>query len=180
MTVNNNGSSSGSAPATYQVHIPAGAQPSQPGDNLITIDDTSTHTWYSFGEFSYTSATTAVAGQGSAEPDYDSGITFDNSNQDEGVGTLRESDLQAGTIDHMLRINLPVDMLKSVSIQCQPTRGQCMAADGGRRFRPESVYRHGSIRHNDGDPSQCRRTCRCESQRRRQHALAGDCKTTAR
>ena len=117
MTVNNNGSSSGSAPATYQVHIPAGAQPSQPtpGDNLITIDDTSTHTWYSFGEFSYTSATTAVAGQGSAEPDYDSGISFDNSNQDEGVGTLRESDLQAGTIDHMLRINLPVGMLKSVS-----------------------------------------------------------------
>ncbi len=61
--------------------------------NLITID----------GEFSYTSATTAVAGQGSAEPDYDSGITFDNSNQDEGVGTLRESDLQAGTIDHSTR-----------------------------------------------------------------------------
>jgi hypothetical protein len=117
VTVYNNGSAQGAAPETYQVHIPVGAEPSQPtpGDNIITIDDTSTHTWYSFGEFSYTSATTAVAGQGSAESDYGSGLAFDNSNQDEGVGTLRESDLRAGTIDHMLRINLPDDMLLSVS-----------------------------------------------------------------
>ena len=56
-----------------------------------------------------------MASSGSAEPDYDSGITFNNSNQDEGVGTLRESDLQAGTINHMLRINVPDDMLKSVT-----------------------------------------------------------------
>ena len=41
------------------------------------------------------------------------GITFDNSNQDEGVGTLTQSDLTAGTIDHMLRIMLPDDMLQS-------------------------------------------------------------------
>ena len=159
--MNNNGSSSGSAPATYQVHIPAGAQPSQPtpGDNLITIDDTSTHTWYSFGEFSYTSATTAVAGQGSAEPDYDSGISFDNSNQDEGVGTLRESDLQAGTIDHMLRINLPVGMLKSVSSSANQLAANAWPQTAEDGFGPSSVYRHGSIRHNDGDPSQCRRTC---------------------
>ena len=38
-----------------------------------------------------------------------------NSNWDEGVGTLRESDLQAGAINHMLRIQLPSDMLKSYS-----------------------------------------------------------------
>ena len=115
MTVYNNGSAVGAAPVTYHVHIPAGAVPSQPtpGDNNIAIDDTTTHTWYSFGNFSYTSATTAVATQGSAEPDYDSGITFDHSNQDEGVGTLTQADLTAGTIDHMLRIMLPDDMLKS-------------------------------------------------------------------
>jgi hypothetical protein len=72
VTVYNNGSAQGAAPATYQVHIPVDAEPSQPtpGDNLITIDDTTTNTWYSFGEFSYTSATTAVAGQGSAEPEW--------------------------------------------------------------------------------------------------------------
>jgi hypothetical protein len=117
VTVSNNGSAQGAAPATYQVHIPAGAQPSQPtpGDNLITVDDTTTGQWCSFGEFSFTSATTAVAGQGSCESDSGSGLAFDNSNQDEGVGTLRESDLQAGTINHMLRINLPNDMLQSVS-----------------------------------------------------------------
>ena len=117
VTVYNNGSASGCHTGDLPGSYPGGCAPTQPtpGDNLITIDDTTTHTWYSFGEFSYTSATTAVAGQGSAEPDYDSGITFDNSNQDEGVGTLRESDLQAGTIDHMLRINLPDDMLYSVS-----------------------------------------------------------------
>ncbi len=115
MTVSDSGASSGTAAATYHVHIPAGAQASQPGDHLMTIDDTTTHTWYSFGGFSFTSATTAVASSGSAEPDYDSGITFNNSNQDEGVGTLRESDLQAGTINHMLRINVPDDMLKSVT-----------------------------------------------------------------
>ncbi len=117
VTVFADGSSSGTPPATYQVHIPAGAEPSQPtpGDNLITIDDTTTHTWYSFGEFRFTSATTAVGGQGSAKSDYGSGLAFDNSNWDEGVGTLRESDLLAGTINHMLRINLPDDMLKSVS-----------------------------------------------------------------
>jgi hypothetical protein len=115
VTVYNDGSAVGAAPVTYQVHIPADAVPSQPtpGDNNIAIDDTKTHTWYSFGNFSYTSATTAVATQGSAEPDYGSGIAFDNSNQDEGVGTLRESDLQAGTIDHMLRVMLPFDMLQA-------------------------------------------------------------------
>jgi hypothetical protein len=115
VTVFNNATSSGGTPTTYHVHIPAGAQPSQPGDNLITIDDTSTHTWYSFGEFRYTSATSAVAGQGSGEPDYGSGIAFDRSNQDQGVGTLRESDLQARTIKHMLRVNVPAAMLKSFS-----------------------------------------------------------------
>ena len=115
VTVTNTGSAQDAAPQTFQVHIPVGAEASQPGDNLITIDDTTTNTWYSFGEFTMTSPTTATAGQGSGEPDDDSGIAFDNSNQDEGVGTLRESDLQAGTIDHMLRINLPFDMLLSVS-----------------------------------------------------------------
>jgi hypothetical protein len=115
VTVYNDGSATGVPPETYHLHIPADAVPSQPtpGNNNITIDDTSTDTWYSFGNFSFTSATTAVATQGSAEPDYDSGITFDNSNQDEGVGTLTQADLTAGTIDHMLRIMLPFAMLQS-------------------------------------------------------------------
>lgn len=117
VTVNNTGAAQGAAPMTYQVHIPAGAQPSQPtpGDNILTVDDTTTHMWCSFGEFSYTSATSAVAGQGSCESDSGSGMQFDNSNQDEGVGTLTETDLLSGTINHMLRINLPNDMLQSVS-----------------------------------------------------------------
>lgn len=119
VTVTVAGSSGGPA-GTYQVHIPVGAQPSGPslsagGDDPISIDDTSTHTWYSFGEFTWTSATTATAGQGSAEADNGSGIQFDNGNWDQGVGTLRESDLQAGTINHMLRIELPTSMLLSVS-----------------------------------------------------------------
>lgn len=110
--------SSGGRKGTYTLHIPANAQPagpplSQGGDNAITIDDTTTHTWWSFAEFQWTSPTTAVAGQGSYEPDDGSGIAFDHSNWDQGVGTLRESDLRAGMIAHMLRAELPADMLKS-------------------------------------------------------------------
>ena len=78
-----------------------------------------------------------MAGQGSAEPDYGSGIAFDNSNQDEGVGTLRESDLQAGTIDHMLRINLPDDMLKSVSSNSNQLAANAWPQTAEDGFRPD-------------------------------------------
>ncbi len=107
----------GSPARTYRLHIPRGAVPSGPfpGDNPIAIDDTSTHTWYSFGQFAWKSSKTATAAAGSAEPDYGSGIEFGNSNWTGGVGTLRQSDLEAGAINHMLRIVLDFGMLKSWS-----------------------------------------------------------------
>ena len=103
----------GGTPGTFQVHIPAGAVPATGGDATFSVDDTTTHTWYSFGGFNWTGSNTATVSQGSGESDFGSGIAVDGSNWDQGVGTLRESDLQAGTIDHMLRMELPTDMLKS-------------------------------------------------------------------
>jgi hypothetical protein len=114
VTVTNSGASSGS-PGTFQVHIPAGAVPAPGNDATLAVDDTSSDTWYSFGGFQWTGSNTASVSQGSAEQDNGSGIADDNSNEDEGVGTLRESDLQAGTIDHMLRVEMPTDMLESYS-----------------------------------------------------------------
>jgi hypothetical protein len=108
--------SAGGPSGTYTFHIPAGAEGAGPavgGDNSIAIDDTSTHTWYSFYYFHYTSPTTATAAFGSAEPDYGSGIQFDGGNWDSGVGTLRASDLQTGSINHMLRMELDPTMLMS-------------------------------------------------------------------
>ena len=110
-----NTAGAGGTPGTFQVHIPAGAVPAPGGDETLSVDDTSTDTWYSFGGFQWTGANTATVSQGSGESDYGSGIAVADSNWDEGVGTLRESDLQAGTIDHMLRIQLPTDMLMSYS-----------------------------------------------------------------
>jgi hypothetical protein len=108
-----NTAASGGTPGTFQVHIPAGAVPAVGGDATFTVDDTATHMWYSFGGFQWTGANTATAWQGSGESDFGSGMVVANSNWDEGVGTLRESDLQAGTIAHMLRLQLPTDMLMS-------------------------------------------------------------------
>jgi len=110
-----NTAAAGGTPGTFQVHIPIGAVPAPGSDATLSVDDTSTGTWYSFGGFQWTSATTATVSQGSAESDSGSGIAYQNSNFDQGVGTLRESDLQAGTIDHMLRMELPPDMLMSYS-----------------------------------------------------------------
>lgn len=109
---------SGGPKGIYRLHIPGNAQPSAPplekgGDSVLTVDDLATHTWWSFGEFQWTGPTSAVAGQGSHEPDCGSGIGFDNSNWDQGAGTLRESDLRAGVIAHLLRVEVPWDMLKS-------------------------------------------------------------------
>jgi hypothetical protein len=104
----------GGSQATYQVHIPSGAVPASGTDNTFTVDDTTSGTWYSFGGFHWTGSDTASASQASTEPDTGSGITQDGSNFDEGVGTLRESDLQAGTIDHMLRIEIPTSMAEAV------------------------------------------------------------------
>jgi ribosomal protein S11 len=114
VTVTNTAGAGGTS-GTFQVHIPAGAVPAPGGDETLSVDDTVTHTWYGFGGFQWTSATTATVNQGSGESDYGSGITVANSNWDEGVGTLRESDLKGGTIDHMLRMELPTDMLESYS-----------------------------------------------------------------
>jgi hypothetical protein len=83
----------------------------------------------------YTSATTAEAGQSSGEPDYGSGVAFDNSNQDEGVGTLRESDLRAGRINHMLRINCRT----ICSSQCRPIPANSRPARGTRRRKMVSA-----------------------------------------
>jgi hypothetical protein len=105
----------GGTPGTFQVHIPAGAQPAPGSDGTLSVDDTTNGTWYSFGGFHWTGSNSATVAQGSAESDSGSGIADDNSDWDEGVGTLRESDLQAGTIDHMLRVELPTSMLESVS-----------------------------------------------------------------
>jgi hypothetical protein len=105
----------GGTPGTFQLHIPASAVPAPGGDETLAVDDTTTQTWYGFGGFQWTGANTATVNQGSDESDYGSDIAVANSNWDEGVGTLRESDLQAGTIDHMLRMELPTDMLMSYS-----------------------------------------------------------------
>src|SRR5689334_9927733 len=113
VTVTVNGASGGPS-GTYQVHIPNGAVPSPDMDSHLAIDDNSSHTWYSFGNFAWTGSGRATATQGGGESDYGSGLQFDHSNWDTAVGTIRESDLQAGTIDHMLRITLPPSMLSSV------------------------------------------------------------------
>jgi hypothetical protein len=112
VTITNN-ASAGGTPGVFHVHIPAGAMPAAGGDQTFSVDDTTTHTWYSFGGFNWTGPDTATARQGSGESDFGSGLQVDGSNWDQGVGTLREHDLQAGTIDHMLRLELPFNMLKS-------------------------------------------------------------------
>jgi predicted esterase len=114
VTITNTGGA-GSTPGTFQVHIPAGAIAAAGGDQTFAVDDTVSHIWYSFGGFNWTGTNTATVSQGSGESDYGSGIQVDGSDWDEGVGTLRESDLQAGAINHMLRIELPTDMLESYS-----------------------------------------------------------------
>jgi hypothetical protein len=118
VTVTNN-AQMGGTPGTFQVHIPAGAVPAAGGDAALSIDDTATHTWYSFGGFQWTGNNTATARQGSGESDFGSGMTVANSNWDQGVGTLRQHDLTAGTIDHMLRIQMPTQMLMSFSSSVQ-------------------------------------------------------------
>jgi hypothetical protein len=114
VTVTNNAGSGGTA-GTFRVHIPANAVPSSGSDSTLAVDDTTSGTWYSFGGFNWTGNNTASISQGSGESDTGSGIDQSGSNYDEAVGTLRESDLQAGTIDHMLRIQLPTGMLMSFS-----------------------------------------------------------------
>ena len=110
-----NDASAGGTPGTFQVHIPNGAIPAGGNDKTFTVNDTSNGTWFSFGGFNWTGADTATVSQGSAEPFNGSGLTQDHSNWDQGVGTLTQNDLKAGTIDHMLRMELPFGMLKSWS-----------------------------------------------------------------
>jgi hypothetical protein len=116
VTVTSDGSFGGGA-GTWTLHIPSNAVPAgpwpAPTDNPITIDDTTTHTWYSFGGFAMTSPTTATAHAGSGESDFGDGLQDDQSNWDGGVGTLRGADLAAGSIDHMLRVEVSVSMLQS-------------------------------------------------------------------
>ncbi|OYV34958.1 MAG: hypothetical protein B7Z80_19775 [Rhodospirillales bacterium 20-64-7] len=112
VTITDTGAVDGT-PQTFHVHIPVGAVPASGTDNTFSVDDTSTHTWYSFGAFQWTGTNTATVSTGSGESDYGSGLAVASSNWDEGVGTLRESDLQAGSINHMLRMELPTDMLMS-------------------------------------------------------------------
>jgi hypothetical protein len=108
-----NDAAAGGTPGTFEVHIPQGAVPAAGNDKTFTVNDTSNGTWYSFGGFNWTGPNSATVSQGSAEPINGSGMTQDNSNWDEGVGTLTSNDLAAGTIDHMLRMELPTDMLQS-------------------------------------------------------------------
>ena len=110
-----NDASAGGTPGTFQVHIPNGAIPAGGNDKTFTVNDTSSGKWFSFGGFNWTGADTATVSQGSAEPFNGSGLTQDHSNWDQGVGTLTQNDLKAGTIDHMLRMELPFGMLKSWS-----------------------------------------------------------------
>jgi hypothetical protein len=114
VTVTNNAGSGGAA-GTFQVHIPAGAVPATGGDSTFTVEDTADNTWFSFGGFNWTGSNTATVSQASSEPLNGSGITQDGSDWDEGVGTLTQGDLNSGTIDHMLRMELPPDMLASFS-----------------------------------------------------------------
>src|SRR5271166_2322142 len=110
-----NTAAAGGTPGTFEVHIPAGAVPASGGDQTLTVDDTASDTWFSFGGFNWTGPTTATVSQASSEPDNGSGITQDGCDFDEGVGTLRQSDLNAGSIDHMLRIEIPTSMAESYS-----------------------------------------------------------------
>ena len=59
VTVTNTAASGGTA-GTFQVHIPVGAVPAGGTDQTFSVDDTATHTWYSFGGFNWTGATTAT------------------------------------------------------------------------------------------------------------------------
>ena len=176
ITVTNTGAA-GSTPGTYTMHIPVGAVGAGGNDQTFSLDDTVTHTWYGMGGFNWTSATTATVSQASAEPDYGSGIQDDNSNWDEGVGTLRQSDLNAGTIDHMLRLNLPAAMLKSVLEHQHKSAGaKCMAAVGRGRFRDQrqgwaGLYRHNPLWRHSRHTCRHRRTRRREGECRREHAL---------
>jgi hypothetical protein len=114
VTVFNN-AAAGGTPETFQAHIPADAVPSPGNDRTLAVDDTTSGTWFSFGGFNWTGGNTATVTQGSAQSDSGSGIEHSGSNYDEAVGTLRQSDLEAGVINHMLRIQLPTEMLKSYS-----------------------------------------------------------------
>jgi hypothetical protein len=113
VTVTDN-ATAGGTPATYQVHIPADAVPASGSDGTLSVDDTTSGTWYSFGGFNWTGPNTATVSSGSGQPDNGSGIQ-NGSDFDEGVGTLTQSDLNAGTIDHMLRIEIPTSMAESYS-----------------------------------------------------------------
>lgn len=113
VTVTSSGSTGGVA-GTFQTHLPADAVPASGSDGPLSVDDTTSHTWYSFGGFTRTGPGTATASQASAQPDNGLGLV-DGSNWDQGVGALRQSDLQAGTINHMLRMELPTSMLQSYS-----------------------------------------------------------------
>ncbi len=108
-----NDAAAGGTPGTFEVNIPAGAVPAGGNDKTFTVDNTATGTWDSFGGFTWTGPNTATVSQGSDEPINGSGITQASSDWDEGVGTLTQADLSAGTIDHMLRVELPTTMLES-------------------------------------------------------------------
>jgi predicted esterase len=50
VTVTNTAGEGGEA-GVFQVHIPSGAIPAGGGDRTFSVDDTTSHTWYSFGGF---------------------------------------------------------------------------------------------------------------------------------
>jgi hypothetical protein len=114
VTITSDGSWGGGAGVFY-AHIPVGAAASypHPGDQEFTVYDTSTNTWFSGGYFNWTGPNTATASAFSAESVYGNGISDLSGDWDQGVGTLRASDLAAGSIDHMLRIEVPTTMLHS-------------------------------------------------------------------
>ena len=167
-----NTAGAGGTPGTFQVHIPAGASGTGGSDRTLSVDDTTTGTWYGFGGFTWTGSNSATVRQGSGESDTGSGIEVDGSNWDQGVGTLRQSDLQAGTINHMLRMELPTSMLQSVLLQLQPARPLCLAANGGGRQRSVGLLGHHPVRRDDRHPGQCDGAHGCRQQCRREHAVA--------
>jgi hypothetical protein len=87
VTITNSGTAIAQPPGTYQAHIPAGAQASQGSDEILSVDDTSTGTWYSFGGFVYTGSNTANSSAARCRDSLDSGAKC-NGSMRSGFGRL--------------------------------------------------------------------------------------------
>lgn len=107
--------SAGGGGGSFTMHMPVTAVPAKGGDQTLTIYDRSTGQWCGMGGVTIAGSGSATAREASCEAGAGSGLEADDSNWDQGVGTLRGLDLKEGTIHHMLRAEIPSNMAMSWS-----------------------------------------------------------------